>query len=349
MNAHVRDALEELISKQILLIEIMFQTKFSLARKAMAAEQQLQFIVKTEERVYKHLRDVVATSRLSQLQEMINEEKAASLQFLPQKAGDVAILVEAGAGSRNDQDMTAANQVREYVCDKFNDNFKRRVRDHTPVLNVGETVERCAETMQKQVNENLEAVRLVSTVVQAAYRPVSNAVSVKKGLPLKLRIENFFNAVMRREPAESYTKTWKEDVARDFIKSLDAKLLAEEYCAEVEQTLERAHAEFKLSIEGLEAAKQSIVEEAQGQQREVRIKDGYELAAVFLESKSFLDSLRHGIPQKGEVIGAGPTSTVHKCLEGAWGQRADVVLKVRKPWPPPVSREVWPASLYFSM
>jgi hypothetical protein len=348
LNAHVKDALEELISKQTLLIEIMFQTKFSLARKAMAAEQQLQFIVKTEERVYKHLREVVATSRLSQLQEMINAEKAVSLQSLPEKAGEMVVFSAASHISREDQDKTAANQVREYVCDKFNDNFKRRVRDHTPVLNVGETVERCAETMQSQVGQNLEAVRLVSTVVQAAYRPLSNALSVKKGLPLKLRIQNFFNAVLRRDPAESYTKSWKEGVARDFIKSLDAKALAEEYCAEVEQTLERAHAEFKLSIEGLEAAKQSIVNEALGQQREVRIKDGYELAAVFLQSKSFLDSLRHGIPQKGEEIGAGPTSIVYKCLEGQWGQRADVVVKVRKPWPPQVSREVWPASLYFS-
>ena len=349
LNAHVIDALEELISKQILLIETMFETKFSLARKAIGAEQRLLFIVKTEKRAYKQLKNALGTNRSSQVQKMINEERAACLEFLPQEAGKVNVSVDPNVGTKNDQDMAAANQIREYVCSKFNERFKRRLRDHLPVLNVGETIERCAETMQEGAKESLEAVRVVSTMMRVVYRSLSNALDVKDGLPLKLRIKRLFNVVFSREGSESYTNAWKEAVARHFLKSLDTKLIAEEYCRDVQQTLDRAHAKFKLSVEDLEAAKQSIVKDARGQQRAIRIKDGYDLAAVFLKSKSFLDSLRHGVPKKGEVIGAGPTSTVHKCLEGAWGKRANVVLKIRKPWPPPEFREVWPASLYFSV
>jgi serine/threonine protein kinase len=351
LNAHVLEALEELISKQTLLIEIVLQTKFSLAKKATAAEQQLQFIVKTEERVYTQLRDVVANSRLLKLEKLIRDEKAASLLSIPQEAGEKA-TVKVDTSSRNDQNK-AANQVCEFVCDRFNGNFKKRVRDHIPVLNIGETIERCAKAMQAQVDQSLEAVRLVSRLMQAAYTSVTKVANVKQGLPLKRRIQGLFNSLMHKEPAECFTKSWKEDVARHCIKSLKAKEIAEEYCEEVEKTLEKSHEEFQLSIDELRAAKQSIVKEARGQQRQVRIRDGYELAALFLDSKSFLDSLRHGVPQKGEEIGAGPTSIVHKCLKGAWGQIADVVLKVRKPWPPrasePRSREVWPASLYFSV
>ena len=349
LNEHVRDALKELIGQQLDLIENMFRTKFRLARKAITAERRVLFIVKAEERIHKQLKDVVATSRISQLHKMIKEEKAACLEFLPQKARDVSVLVDVSVSSRNDQDMTAAKQVREYVSDKFNGRFKKRVRDHLPVLNVGETIERCAKTMQKEANESLEAVRLVSTVVRAAYRPPFRDLNMNKGLPLKLRIKRLLNAVLRRDRSEPYTKSWKEAVARDFLKSFDAKLLAEEYCADVLKTLEKAHSEFMLHVKGLENAEQAIKREALGQQREVRIKDGYELAAVFLKSLSFLDSLRHGVPQVGNQIGKGPTGTVHKCLEGAWGPTANVVVKIRKSWPPPVSREVWPASLYFSM
>ena len=349
LNAHVKDALEELISKQILLIETMFKTKFSLARKGVVAEQRLLFTVQAEERVYKELRRFLGTSHNPQLQKIIKQEKAACLEFLPQEAGSVNVLVDATVGKRKDQDTTAATQIREYVCKKLNDKFKRRVQDHLPVLNVTEIIKRSAETMQKQVRGSLEAVRTVSAIMQVAYRPLSNALVVKKGLPLKLRIKSFWSAILGREPSESYTKAWKEDVARHFLESLDAKSLTEEYCADVQQTLDRSHEKFKLSIGELEAATQSIVEKARSEQLQIRIKDGYELAALFLNSKSILDSLRYGVPQKGNMICAGPTGTVHECLEGSWGQRANVVVKVRKPWPPPVSREVWPASLYFSM
>lgn len=349
LNFHVQDALEELIRKQMLLIESMFQKKFSLGRKAVAAERKLQFVVKTEDRIYVQLKDAVAKGNFRHLQKIIEEERATCLTFLPQLAGKLTVVIDGDPSHRNESDLKVAHQVREYVCDKFNERFKERVQDEVPVLNVGETIETCVKSMQDQASKDLEAARLVSTIVQAAYRPLSYVAGVKKGLPLKLHFERFMNALMRRELSESYTREWKETVARDLLESLKAKALARDYCAGVEETLEKAHAEFKSGMKDLEAVKQAIVETARDQQHEMRIKDGYELAAVFLQSRSFLDPFVHGAAEKGKKIGEGPTSVVYECQRGKWGSNANLILKSRKPWPPPVSREVWPASLYFSM
>ncbi len=351
LNVHVKDALEELITKQTILIETMFQFKFSHVRKAIAAQRQLQFIIKIEKRVYQELKEMTAGNRLSQLQDMIKEVKDSCLQTLPQEAGIENFFVDEGETIPKNRDIQVADKIRDFVCHKFNKRFCKHVRGRIKVLNVTETVERCVRSMQDQVKDDLQAVRIVSTVIQAAYRPVTNvdSVNVKRGLPWKLILKDFFiNLFARNDPKAKYTKEWKATVALHFLESFDPMQLATAYSADVEETLEKAHKEFKSSIVELKAATQEIVEEAQGQQRQIRINDGYELAAVYLKSKSFLGILQHGVPEKGDVIGKDPRSTVHRCKGGSWGSGADVVLKGRKPWPP-VSREAWPAYLYFAM
>ena len=351
LNDHIKDALEELIMKQTMLVETMFQFKFSHARKAIAAQRQLQFIIKIEEKVYQEMKEMTAGNRLSQLHDMIKEVKDSCLQTLPQKAGKESVFVDEGETIAKTQDLQVADKIRDFVCHKFNERFCKRVRGRIRVLNVTETVERCVRSMQDQVKDDLQAVRIVSNVIQAAYRPVTNvdSLNVKRGLPWKLILKDFFNKLFtRKDPKAKYTKEWKATVALDFLKSFDPMQLAKAYSVDVEETLKKAHKEFKSSIVELEAATQEIVEEAQGQQRQIRISDGYELAAVYLKSKSFLGILQHGVPEKGDVIGKGPRSTVHRCKGGSWGSGADVVFKDRKPWPP-VSREAWPAYLYFAM
>ena len=348
LSFHVKDALEELIAKQIKLMETMFVFKVSHARKAIVAQNTLQFIIKIEKRVYQELKNMTAENHLSQLEKMIKEVKDACLLVLPQQAGTQGLLLDKHE-TNSKQDEQAANQVREFVCDKFNERFCKRVRDQMKVLDVTEIVERCVKGMQDQVKSDLQAVRIVTTIVKAAYIPVSKAATVKRGLPFKLILIDFFRRhFTSKEPMAKYTKEWKETVAEHFLLLLDPKELARAYCTNIQDTLEKAHAEFESSIVELEAAKQNIVEEARGQQHQIRISDVYHLANVFLESKSFLGFLQHGMPEKEDAIGKGPTSTVYKCIRGSWSPSADVILKAREPWPP-VSKEFWSASLYLAM
>lgn len=349
LNTYATIALKELVRKQKILIETMFQLKFSLTRKAIRAEQKLQFIIKTEEQVYMQFKAVLGSSRVSKVQKIVQEEKEACLGYLPKEAENLKVSVGESVSNRKGQDLAVANQVREYVCEKFNERFLERVRHVTPSSNLGETVQRCATDLQKETNESLDTVRLVSTFVQAAYSPIADKLTINKGsgLPLKLRIKTLFNTIFHRK--QSYTKSWKNEVARHCLKSFDAESLAQDYCRDLQQKLEEVHSLSGNNIKRLESMTQSTVHSALGQQRKVRIEEGHELASVFLKSESLLNRLRHSVPEKGDKIGEGQSGTVHRCLDGKWGH--NVVIKVRKRWPPPTSEEpaAWPASLYFSV
>lgn len=327
----------------------MFQLKFSLTRKAIRAEQKLQFIIKTEEQVYMQFKAVLGSSRVSKVQKIVQEEKEACLGYLPKEAENLKVSVGESVSNRKGQDLAVANQVREYVCEKFNERFLERVRHVTPSSNLGETVQRCATDLQKETNESLDTVRLVSTFVEEAYSPIADKLTINKGsgLPLKSRIKTLFNTIFHRK--QSYTKSWKNEVARHCLKSFDAESLAQDYCRDLQQKLEEVHSLSGNNIKRLESMTQSTVHSALGQQRKVRIEEGHELASVFLKSESLLNRLRHSVPEKGDKIGEGQSGTVHRCLDGKWGH--NVVIKVRKRWPPPTSEEpaAWPASLYFSV
>ena len=346
LNVHLKSALEELITEQVMLLETVFQFKFSHARTATEAQRKIDFITTIEMRVYQKLKTMTGETCSSQLEDLIKELKATCLKTLPEQAASETFLVDENETNFKKRDKKVAKQVRDFVCDKFNEKFSKRVRDQMKVLNVAETVERCVKSMQDQVQGDLQVVRTVTILAKAAYTPVLKPDIVKEGLPLKLIFKDFFNKSFfaSKELESKYTNEWKKTVAESFLKSLDPKKLARVYCTEVQDTVEKAHAKFSSSFADLEAAAQEIGKEARGQQSQIRLSDGYELVNVFLKSKSFLGSFQHGMPGKGEVIGVGPTTTVYKCQGGSWG---DVVLKARKPWPP-VSGGVWPASLYFA-
>ena len=345
LNVHVKDALNELISKQKLLIETMFHFKFIQARKAISAQHRLRFIIEIEERVYQEMKTMTAGSHFSQLRGMIKEVRNVCLQELPQKAGTEDFIVNEEIPKARDKQV--ANEVREFVRDEFNKMFCERARHQMKVLNVADTVERCVKSMQDQVKHDLQAVRIVKTVIQAGYQLVSKEANVNKGLPFMLILKDIFSRARGDDLNAKYTKQWKETVARDFLKSLKSKELATEYCKDIEDTLEKAHKDFRSSIAELEAATQEIVDKARRNQHQIRISDGYDLAAVYLKSKSILDTLQYGVPEKAKVIGKGPTSTVYRCKGGSWGTAIDVVIKAREPWPPE-STQIWPASLYFA-
>lgn len=349
LNFHTKIALEQLVARQVSLIETLFEVRFTLARRAYKTQMKVDFAINAEEQVYRKLKRTVAKEQLPKLVMIIDDEKDRALATLPQLAAQLTVdhlPVNQDSRANRDDDIRVAHAVQSFVANRFNERTKERILKQLPVLAISSTIEGCV----RDLNKDLEATRNINTLLNAVYAPVTTMLHLRPRLPTRLNMSRMFDTIFLRSksPSEAYDHTWKEEVAKDFLSSLSPKCLAQDYCSTVETIIDDAHSGFLNDLEMLKDKAKEIAEEAQAEKSEVRVREGYELAAVVLHARSLLDSLTNSKPQKGTEIGKGASSSVYTCANGSWGPSSNAVIKVRSPWPPPESKKIWPACLYLS-
>lgn len=349
LNVHLTNALQQLIRKQTVMIEAMFDTKSSNMQKVIVMKRRLQYVTTKEEELHRDMKRTLENG-IDKLRQAIREVREECKETLPERAGyiDVVFSESEAKASRKEKDDIAAKQIRQFVSTRFNAKF---IEKTMPALSFHKLVEKSVKIMEEEVKisigegePDLKAVRMV----ESAYRPLFDIANAKRGLPFKLQFRRFVDSLTGKdkEGVNPYDPEWKETVAYSFLKSIKSEPLAKQYCSILDSNMTEAKTKFRQSLAELESGQESIVRETENETLHIQFTDGYELAKLFLNASSLRDCIAYGEPRKSGLLGKGPNTDVYACA-GRWGGRK-VVIKARKPWPPPESTQVWPASLYFS-
>ena len=346
LNFHMKLALEHLKSRQVMLIEMLSHLRFKLAKKALKIQTRVDFAIAAEDKVYRQLKATVSSDLMSKLTTIIGKEKDEALKTLSETAarinvGNLPVNVEGKRPEDDERDIVHA--IQKHVADQLNGVLSERVKDQLPVLAITSTIERCISSLK-----DLEAVRNITSLLNAVFSPVTTKLHHRQRLPSVKRrfLPTFSNS--KPSSVESYDDGWKEAVARKFLRSLNPKSLSQDYCSTVEKIIDEAHNGFLKDLEKLRERSREMVEERQAEKREIRVKEAYELTALVLETNSLLDSVTYCKPERGIELGKGTGSVVYACANSSWGPCSNAIIKVRHPWPPLQSKNIWPTCLYLS-
>jgi hypothetical protein len=337
LNFHLKMALEHLKSRQVMLVEMISHMRFKLARKALNIKTRVEFAIEAEGRVYKQLKATVTTKLMSKLTTIIIEERDKALKNLPETAASISFSHWSAVKVEGKRDIVHA--IQQCVADQLNEALIERVKDQLPILAIESTIELCISNL----GDDMEAVRNIRSLLNAVYSPVATKLQDRQRQP---SVKTIFSS--KPLSSDSCDDGWKIGVAKKFLRSLVPKNLSREYCCTVEKVIDEAHNGFLKDLEKLRERAREMVEEKHAEKREVRVKEDYELAALVLETNSLLDSVTYTKPQRGIEIGKGPGSVVYACADSSWGPCTGAVIKVRQPWPPLQSKNIWPTCLYLS-